>query len=248
MSVAASDIIYRLAANHAEADTGTQGGAVDATGQVLQDQFTAAARPEFDSDNAADTMNCTVVGRLATGVIATETLALTGTTAKLFANSYVRILKVSFASAATGTITMAQGTGGLVRHTFLPGDDLARSLFYGAYAEPSGGGDQTRYEKIFISNEHATDSALSLTMELTTDPRADYDIILEDAVDDNNSAANRKTLPTGNTGSYGDGPVACVNTDLDAGEVQGLWIRQVLAAGTASAVDEPVITCDFETI
>jgi hypothetical protein len=248
MAVAAADIIIRLSANHATADTGTQGGAVDATGQVLQDQFTAAARPEFDSDNAGDTMNCTVVGRLASGIIATETLALTGTSARLFANSFLRILSVTFASPATGTITMAEGTGGTVRHTFLPGDDLCRTLFYGAYSEPSGGGDQTRYEKVFISNEHATDSALNLTVELTTDPRTDYDIVLEDAVDDNESVANRKTAPTGISGSFGDGPHACVNTDLDAAEVQGMWVKQVLAAGTASDVDEPVITLSFATI
>lgn len=247
MAVAASDIIVRLAANHAEDDTSTQGGAVDATGQVLQNQFSAAAVVELDSDNAGDTHNVTVTGRLASGAISSEVIAMTGTTAAAGAISFERILKVVHASAVTGTVTLAQGVGGTIRHTFKPGDDLARSLFYAATADVSGGSTKTRYEKVFVSNEHATDTALALSIELTTDPRVDYDIVLEDAVDDNESVANRLAAPVGIDGAFGDGPKNCVNTDLDASEVQGMWLKQELAAGETADTDTPVITVAFST-
>jgi hypothetical protein len=247
MAVAASDIKFFLAANHAEADTGTQGGAQSTTGRLLDDQFSGAARPEFDSDNAGDTQNVTVTGRLATGAVASETKAMNGTTAVLFDTTFERILKVEHASPCTGIVTMAEGTGGTVRHTFAAGEDEARNLFYGAFAEASGGSPKVRYEKVFVENTHATDSALSLTCEVTTDPSTRYDIVLEDAVDDNESVANRLTAPTGIDGAFADGPKTCVNTDLDADEAQGLWLKQTLAAGATPTLDIPVITVAFTT-
>ena len=247
MSVAASDIRIYLSANHAENDTTTQGGAIATTGAVLDDQFAASAVPEVVSDSASDTQNCTITGRLTTGAISSETKALNGTTPVAFSTTFDRILKVVLASAAVGSISIKQGVSGTTRHTMLAGETTARSLFYGAFASPAGGATKTRYEKVFIKNKHATDSALSLTAELTTDPRTDYDIVFEDAVDDNESVTNRVTAPTGIDGTFGDGPKACVNTDLDAGEAQGMWIRQELAAGETASIDEPVVTVAFAT-
>lgn len=245
MAVTASDFLLRLAANHPEDDTATVGGAADATGQVLHAQFAAAARPEIDSTSASDTMNVTITGRLASGAISAETKAAAGTTAVLFDTEFVRIMKIELATPATGTITVAEGTGGTVRHTFPPGDDLARILFYGASAEPTGGAAETRYEKVFVENSHATDAAIGVTVEVTTNPRDDYNIIMEDAADDTNTAANRETEPTGNTGSFGVGPLTIPGSDLDAGERQGVWIRQVLADGTTPGVDATVLTVAF---
>jgi len=249
MAVAATDIRMYLSANHAEADTGTQGGAQDANGRVLEDQFAAAAAVSLQSSSASDTQNATVTGRLTTGDIDTEVIAITGTTAATGSKSFNRILKISLASVAVGSITVKQGAGGTTRHTFLAGEDLCRSFFYGAVADPAGGSSQVRYEKLFVENTHATDSALTVTFELTTNPSSRYAIVVEDALDDNESVANRKTAPTGITGAFGAGPFDCVGTSgtLAAGQAQGLWIRQTLPAGDTPGADEPVITTSLTT-
>jgi hypothetical protein len=251
MAVAASDIKFYLAANHAEDDTSSQGGAQDANGRVLDDQFAATAVVEFVSDNAGDTQSVTVTGRAASGAIVSEAETMSGTTPVATTQTFERILKVVLGSNAVGTILVKQGASGTTRHTFNPGEDLARALFYGAAAEASGGSNAVRYEKIFVENTHATDAALSVTIELTTDPRADYDIDLEDALDDNNSSANRLTEPAGagmqGSPTWADGPKTVVGTDLAADEAQGVWIRQTLDPGTSPTVDEPVLTVDFNT-
>lgn len=247
MPIANTDILFCLSANHAEADDETQGGAIDPSGRVLDDQFSGAARPEFVSSAGGDTQDCTVVGRLASGAIDSEVNALNGTTPVYFTKTFERILKVTLASAAVGVITMKEGTGGTTRHTFAIDEDLARRLFYAASAEAAGGDPVIRYEKVHVLNNHGSLSALDLALELTTDPRTDYDIVVEDDVDDNEDVADRLTVPTGITGAWSDGPHACVEGDLDAGVSQGLWLRQTLAAGESPDKDEPIITVDFNT-
>jgi len=246
MPIVAADILFNLSANHQESDAGTQGGARNATGRVLDDQFSAAAQPDVVSDSASDTQNLTITGRLASGVIDTETLAVDGVTPVLFTKTFERILKLVLASPAVGVITVKEGDDGTTRHTFAIAEDEARMLFYDAAAEAAGGSPVIRYEKVFVENGHATLSALALTLELTTDPRTDYDIATADALDDSESVANRITAPT-SVSAFGKGPLACVNTDLDPGEAQGLWVRQTLAEGTSPAIDEPVVTVDFNT-
>jgi hypothetical protein len=241
MSVVAGDIKCYLAANMPEDDSSAVGGAIDTSGRPLDDQFAAAAVCEFDSDDAGDTHNVTVTGRLADGSIDSEVIALNGTTAVQGSTSFERILKVVHAAGCTGTVTLAQGAGGTVRHTFAPGEDLARSLFYNASAEAAGGSPVVRYEKVFIKNTNGSNALLNAQVELTTDPRSDYDIILEDAVDDNGAETDRLDTPSGTTGSFGDGPHDVPGTDLGAGEAIGVWMRQTLAAGESPALDEPAV-------
>jgi len=251
MAVVAGDIKIHLAAAHATNDADGQGGAIDATGRVLDSQFAAAAVAAFVSDSAADTQNATVVGRLATGIIATEVVGLTGVSEVLSTAVFERILSVTLASAATGTVLLKQGTGGTTRHTFAPAEDLCRTLFYGATANPTGGGDKVRYEKVFVKNTHASLAALGLTIAVTTDPRTDYDIDLEDAVDDDNATANRLTAPAGadmlGAPTFGDGPLACPGTDLAAGSAIGTWLRCTLAEATAPTLDVVELTSSFSS-
>jgi hypothetical protein len=249
MSVVSAELKCYLAANMPEDDSSAVGGAINSTGRPLDDQFTAAAVVELDSDAAGDTQNVTVTGRLATGAIDSEVIAMNGTTAVQGAKSFERILKVVHASPCTGTVTLAQGAAGTVRHTFAAGEDEARSLFYGASAEAAGGSPVTRYEKVFVKNTNGSTSLTEATVELTNDPRSDYDIILEDAVDDNGSETDRLDVPTGTTGSFGDGPHDLPgDQNLDAGEAIGVWVRQVLAAGESPSLDEPQITLAGKTV
>ena len=246
MAIAATDILFNLSVNHQDSDTGTQGGARLATGRVLDDQFTAAAQPDVVSDSASDVQLLTIVGRLASGAIDTEALDLTGTTPVLFTKTFERILTLTLDEAAIGTITVKEGDDGTTRHTFAAAELTARALFYGAAAEASGGDPVLRYEKVFVENNHATLAALALYLELTTDPRLDYDIALETSIDGSESTATRIIAPT-SIGSFGKGPLAVTGTDLEAGTAQGVWVRQTLDAGTAPALDEPVVTVDFNT-
>ena len=250
MAVVAADIKIHLAASHATTDAAGQGGAIDPLGRMLDAQFAAAGVPSVTSSAAGDTQNCTIVGRLADGTINSEMLALTGTTPKNF-TSIERILSITLASGAVGTITVKEGIGGTTRHTFAIAETDARILFYGATANAVGGGNATRYEKIFVFNDHATLAALGMTLEITTNPRDDYLMDLEGSVDDNNSTANRLTAPAGGdmqgAPTWAEGPLTVVGDDLAAQSGQGLWVQCILAEATAPTLDVIVITSSFSS-
>lgn len=238
MALTSSSIRLYCAANHPESDSETVGGAIDTTCRPLDEQFTSAAAPEMVSDDANDLMNVTITGRTASGAQDSETNALNGTSAVAWTTTFERILKVEFASAAAGTVLLKQGAGGDTKHTFNAGETDARMHFINAEANASGGSDKVRYEKFFAKNVDSDEDALDFTVELTNDPRTDYDLIVEDNKDDNNSATDRTTEPTGNSGSWGDGPHDIPGTDLAFGEAIGVWVRQTLADGQVPGVDQ----------
>lgn len=241
MALSATSVRLYCAANHPENDTDTVGGAIDTACRILEDQFSGAAKPELVSDDAGDLMAVTITGRDPDGNRIEETNALNGLSAVLWTNSFERILKVEFASAPTGDVTIKEGSGGTTRHTVLGGETGVQAFFINATADITAGDDKVRYEKFFVKNIESSDAALNFTVELTVNPRTDYALQVEDAVDDNNSATNRLTAPTGNQGSFSAGPISIPGTDLGAGEAIGVWLRQTLDDGTSPGFDEPVL-------
>ncbi len=220
MPIASTDLIQFASANMPANDTGTSGGAIDATRRPDLIAFTANAVGAVVSDGV-DTRVVTISGRLATGVRDTEALTLNGTTEVAGAKTWAWIEKVEAASSsATRIITFRQGAAGATRATIRLNEVAALSLHIDATSESA---IAVRYEKTFWRNGHATLSLLTAQVTLTADPSARARIALATAVDDTGSVANRKTLPAGLT--FVDDSVAAnvPGTNLAAASRIGVW-------------------------
>lgn len=249
MAATSDNIRFHLSANRPEGDTGTSGGARDATMQLLlaanADIGGAGAKVDFVSTSASDTQNVTVAGYGAGGAWLTETIALTGTANKQTTNTYLYVCKIQLASVAIGTITCAQfGALSNVIHTIPAGEKGAARLFLGAVANAAGGASKVLYEKVYVGNNHATDAIIAATFAISVDSASELAGALEKAANaqvtgGTESVAARTTEPTGG-GSYTWGelttPAAVGDAgdgNLTAGEYQGVWLRLTLAAGRA---------------
>jgi len=233
MALAASDLIAYAAASMPDDDTDATGGAIDLLRRVVfAEQATGTI--EVVSTSAGDTQNCTIVGRLASGTIATETLALTGVTPKVFTNTWERILSVELASAAIGTVTVRLSSGGATFGTIpVDGRGFMR-LFRNAASEAA---PVARYEKFFIKNTHATLDLLTATVTLDADPEGKITFTLSAAVDDSGSVANRRTVPDvsiTNPDTYDTNAKGIPAGTLANGEAVGVWVKQSL-----DAIDTP---------
>lgn len=268
MSVIASDLVVYGAANIAESDSGTQGGAIDTTVRYVFDSASLVNDPTASggdgeltvvSSNGADTMNITVTGRNAGGSIVSQTIALNGTTVvDLTTNTFERILKVELASSAAGTVTLADNANGAgtIGNTIVAiesGVTDIRTPFYNVSSDASGGSSRSFYEKVFIKNNNSTNSLLGAIISENSDPSGNVTFALEDAVDDTGTSTNRVTAPSGATiGSSGfdsaDKALAdeldAATADLAAGSAIGVWLCLTLAAGTAAA--KTTYTMDIE--
>lgn len=240
MAIVAADLVFYGAANHPEDDTSTVGGAIDLTVKVAMTFMAANDTIDVVSDNAGDTtQTVTVTGRLASGAIDTEVFTLAGTTPQVGSTTFERVLKIVLSATTTGTITIERATGPVTIATMEPGILEVRGLHFDA---SSSGSPETFYEKFFAKNEHGTLALTNATCELTLEPAgvADYLMAVEDAVDDTNSAANRKTAPTGQS-TFRQLNVAEPipgTGDLLAGEAIGIWIQMDLASSAAAFVDD----------
>lgn len=235
MSIVSSELKLYGAANMVEADTGTVGGAIDVAVMVEQTEMAANDRVSVQSDGA-DTRTITVTGRLATGVIDSEAIVLNGVTWVDGAKTFERVLKiVAGASSGTRTVSVARynsGTHTPAITTVPINVTSVRRMFYDAASEV---GATVRYEKLFYKNTNGTTTLNAAKVQLSSDPSTFLAIALEDAVDDNGTSANRKTLPTG------IGTFQTVGVDISvpggvlaAGSVIGVWLRLSLAGGASA--------------
>ncbi len=230
MPLAASDLEAFASASMVTTDAATPcGGVIDLLRRVI---FTeqATGTIEIISDNGSDTMDCTVVGRLASGIAASETLALTGTNAKAFENTYERILSVELDSAANGIITVRLSSAGATIGTIAATERGFMRLFRNAISESA---EVSRYEKIFLKNTHGSLDLLNATIVETADPEAVITFTLAITNDDNNSVTNRRTAPGAaiiEPDTFDGSEKSLQDTDLAFGEAIGVWVKQTLAA------------------
>lgn len=243
MTISASDLIIYGAASHAEDDSSAQGGAIDTSIKMAHTFMAVADTIEALSSAAGDTtQTLTITGRLVGGAIDTETIDLNGT-AVVTASSpktWERILKIEMDATATGTVTVRRADDEALA-TLEPGITEVRVLFYDAASSPSAA--KTLYEKVFFRNENDTDTLSAAKVQLTLEPSAVADMLiaLEDAVNDNNSSANRLTAPTGLEASGFVQSGVQVNVpggSLGANAAIGVWIRMDLAQDNASFIDD----------
>lgn len=221
---AAADLKLYGAASFPEDDVSTAGGAISTTTKLEFTQFSAAAVAELVSDGA-DVRTVTVAGRLASGVLDTEAIVLTGAVAVAGAKTWERILKATTTSDAARTVDLRQGVAGAVRLQVLPLITKVIALFKDSTSET---GVATRYEKGHFKNQHATTALTAAVVKLTADPAARCKIGVHTSKGDTVTIANRKTAPAGIT-FVDDNVAAAVPTNaLGAGENIGVWIEQTL--------------------
>lgn len=234
MSVSASDLIRYGSANHVTDDSSTVGGAIDTAARPLDSQFSAAAAPQVVSDNAGDTMNCTIVGRTSAGAISSQTQALTGTTPVDF-TTLQRIHSITLASGPSGTVTVTQGSGGTTRHTFAAGETDAFTWFQRSVS--ATGSTSTRYEKAFWKNTSGDTDLTDAEVTLTADPNSNYRIGLDASQDASTSSTNRVTAPGGISFVDDSVAISVPGTDLEFGNAIGYWVEQSLSAGEGADQD-----------
>jgi hypothetical protein len=236
MPVVASELIAYAAASMPTDDVSAAGGAIDPLRRVVFTDLAANDDVEVISSSAGDTQNCTIVARLASGVLVTETLALTGTTAKIFAGNGVveRIQSVELASAAIGTITVRRSVAGATIGTIIPTERGFMRLFRNASSNPSA--TRTYHEKFFWKNTNASLALLGVSLSEAADPTGLVDFALESSLNGSGSVANRLTAPGAIAAAFSNAAKllsTAGNADLAAASAIGMWARLSLAIGNA---------------
>lgn len=227
MSVQDTDLVEYLAASRPDDDVSTVGGAIDTTAKPNVVQWSSNAVAAAISDGA-DVRTLTVRGRLATGVIDTEVLTLTGAVEVVGAKTWERILSATLsASSGSRTVLLKQGSGGTTRATFIPGDVVKRIFFVGS---ASAALEVLRYEKFFWKNNHGSLALTEAAVTLTADPADRIRIGLATAVDGSTTIATRITAPAGV--SFVDDSVeqGVPGGSLASGSAIGVWVEQDLPA------------------
>ncbi len=229
MPITQSQLPFYGSANMPLDDTGTSGGAIALTTQVDFTPVLADGALGVDSDDAGDTtQSMTITGRVPSGAIETDVIALNGTTRVAGVKVFTTILRMELDGATAGDITVDRNTDSFVVKVIPAGVTLVTRTFYDSKSEALA---TDRYEKVFGKNEHGSLALTVAQIKLTQDPSAKIMIGLTVAKDDSTSVANRKTAPGGV--SFVDDNVA-INVpggNLEAGAAIGVWVHQALGIG-----------------
>ncbi len=234
MAITSTDLVCYAAASMPDADTGTNGGAIDTLRYVDFTQIAANDDIEVISSSASDTQNCTITARDASGSVVTETKALTGLTAAIFSTLGVveRVLTVELASVSIGTVTVRRSVAGTTLRALPAGKRGFMMLFRKAASDPSLQKDF--YAKVFWKNEHATLALLGATVKQNADPDSRITHLIAGAVNDTATTADRVTAPasgdTKDPDTFDDSDKAVPGADLAAGAAIGVWLRLRLPA------------------
>lgn len=231
-SIVAADLVEYHAATQSDADGSTVGGAIDTLRRPDFTQVTAADTVEVISNNAGDTQNCTIEARKADGTVVSETLALTGVTAKIFSGNGAidRILKVELASAAVGMITVRKSAAGATYRT-IPAGERGFSMWMRKESSSTSGA-LNFYAKTFWKNTNGTNALLGAVVSESADPTGLVDFGLAASVNDSGTTTNRQTAPGGVT--FASTGANVPGTDLASGAAIGVWRRLALAINNAA--------------
>jgi hypothetical protein len=237
MPVASTDLVLYASASMPDTDAGVSGGAIDTLRRVDFTQLAANDDIEVVSTSASDVQNCTIEARTASGTIVSETLALTGVTAKIFAGNGVveRVVKVELASVAVGTITVRRSVAGASVRDIPVGERGFMMAFRKGASDPSS--IVNYYTKLFWKNVHATLALLAATTKQNADPAARIMHLNAAAQGDAATSTTRITAPgaadTQDPDTFDDTAKAIPGTDLLAAGTIGLWLRLQLPAADA---------------
>lgn len=230
MPIAPTDLIAYLSLNRPEDDVTTSGGGISVDHRPTFTQLTANALIAVISDGA-DTRVVTVRGRNAAGALVTDTITLTGAVEAVGTVTFERVLRVTVPTEdASRTVTVRQGAGGSTIST-IPLNELGfQAMFIDSASSAS---PETRFEKFFWRNSHATLTLNAAKVRLSADPSSRMRQGIATTKNDTLSVANRKTTPGGIT--FVDDAVDqdVPGTTLEAASAIGVWMEQALLASDA---------------
>lgn len=232
MSIQSTDLVQYCSVNMPDADTGTNGGAIDTLRRPDFTQIAANDDIEAVSSNVGDTMNLTIEGRDGAGNVVSETKALTGTTPIVFNTIGVieRVIKAELASAPAGSITVRRSPAGLTLRVIPAGERGFMAFFRKTSSDP--GLTKNYYAKIFVKNTHGSLALQNTTFKQNADPDARITHLPANTANDSATTTDRVTAPAaGNTLD----PDTFDDTDklvgsLAAGSAWGIWFRLQLPA------------------
>jgi hypothetical protein len=238
MPIAATDLKLWGSVAAPEADTGTAGGIIQddnhASGGRKYTMVDISATGQVEAlSSTTDTRVLTVYGRDVTGAIVTDAITLNGTTPAQAGTpkSFERIEKAVLASIVAGkTVTLRKATDDVTILTLEENCIEGRRAFYDA---ASAVGTMTRFELVYLQNDHATLTLTNAKVALTADPAVNLEIQVAAAKGDVSSVTNRVTSPGG---TFIDGTALqdVPTGQLAAGERISVWIKQTLAGGAAA--------------
>lgn len=239
MSITAAELKVYGSLNMPEDDTSLSGGGIDTTTRIVFDSPTLANtlndKVKVVSSSSVDVSSMVITGRTSNGVLTTDTITLLGTATASGTVTFERILKI-VAAPHTGTLTINDFTTNSTTIASIESGVLTvRRPFYGIAANAAGGGDKTCYEKVFFKN---TNSGLALTsagiVEVTGGLASTMTFAVASGKDDNSSATNRLTAPTGGFGitSFDSSNKNISGTYLDVAENIGVWMCLTVTGGS----------------
>jgi hypothetical protein len=240
MSIIQAELIQYQSANMPVDDVSTSGGGINVAGRA--DLFSAevpspAQTIKLASTNAGDTRTVTIFGRNNAGAIVSEAKALTGTTAVTTTQAFERISKITVSTTTTAGIVINvmrtnPADDGIL--AAIPADITScQRMFYDSQSEAS---QAVRYEKLFWKNTNSTLTLNNATVKLTSNPLSKIKIALEASLNDTNSVANRKTVPSGGLTFVDQNSTPSVPTGaIPSGSAIGTWVQQTLAIADAAA-------------
>lgn len=127
-----------------------------------------------------------------------------------------------------------------------------RRPFYNAAADAPGGSARDYYEKVFMSNEHATLALTGATIAEQSDPGSNITFALESSLDgnDTNGTGNDRQTVGDLSGYTFDSNTKNVANSQNhtAGAAQGIWLKLSLAAGAAAANNTYVLRENGTTV
>lgn len=244
MSIAASDLVLYNSASMPVSNTGTSGGAIDPLRRPDFTQMTVTETVRIVSSSAGDTtQTVTIVGRLADGSLATETLSLNGTTPVTSSNTYERLLSALTSATCVGNVTVARTTGPTTIRIIPAGERGFQAVFQQDSSDPLVQVDY--FMKVFWKNANGTLTLTSSVVKENADPAGDITFALAASINDSGSVANRITSP-GLTFNSADKNVPN-SQNLTAGSGIGVWLDLTLAAAAAALKSTYTTELDGQT-
>ena len=233
MSVVNTDLVIYTSVNMPEGNTTIAGGDINSGIRASYDDPSSPNQIVVYSSSASDTsQSLTLFGRTAAGIDINESLSLNGTVNVTTSFIYERILKANLSDVAVGIITVSGNSVNKIADIPI-GESGFRRPFYDATA--SADVTKTYYEKIFVKNNNTT-SALTeaKVIPVNSGLASKIEFGLENNKKADQSISNREAVPTGIAGGFGSGSSGIVDSELLAGDYQGIWCKLSLEAGESA--------------
>ncbi len=261
MSVTSEQIVVYGAANIAENNTSGHGGTIDTSKRYIFGDHILANNPAasggdgtlryFSTNNADSGTDVTVTGRNLGGSIVSETRTLANSgVVQTGTQVFERIMKVDVDAHNYDVVVQDSNSNEVV--SLESGVLEIRRPFYNASSDPNG--EITYYEKTFIKNNNPTLNLLEATfIDGGGDSEGYITFALANAVDSDESLANRLTPPTGTgVGGFSKDTKTLDDEagqlDLQAGEAIPIWIKMTLPENEGASKDFWSLSISGQTI